>query len=279
MSGGAMDALATWLSLAFLLVAPLEGTAAAAAEDVPGALRRAAAGDPRLEALLRDPTFTRRVESTGRVLDRDLHEFLLSRPDIGAALARLQGLGEYRVRRTGPRTFEGTDGEGAFAVLRVLDEAPGRRVFHARGRAVLRFFPDVSGEALVLLLTRYEEGEGGDLAHGQLTVYARLDNGLIGSLLKLLIPLVGWVLDSKIARAFLSESRAVGLVARDPEAVLARLVAGEPELAPDLAAFRAALEAALARHPAAGVAAAREPAASPWGPRGALPDQTATEHP
>jgi hypothetical protein len=217
--------------------------------EVPRALSEAVRDHPALAALLTDHTFQRSVVSTGRVFDRDLHEFLLNHPDVGAALARLQGLAPYRVRRVGPRVFEGTDGEGAFTVLRILEEAPGQRVFHARGRAVLRFFPDVSGEALVLLTTRYEEADGVDLARGQLTVYARLDNRFLDRTLRLLTPVIGWVLDRKIAKAFLSESRALELVAGDPAPVLARLEEEEPLLGAEVAAFRALLYRALTRRP------------------------------
>jgi len=196
--------------------------------------------------------------STGRVLDRNLHEFLLSHQDIGAALVRVQGLGKYRVRRVGAGVFEGTDGEGASAVLQIIDEAPGHRVFHARGRYVARFAPDISGEALVLLTTRYEDTPNGELAHGHLTVYARLDNRLLGWVLRLLIPFVGSVLDTKIARAFSSESRAAEHLARDPERVLTRLEEDASLSRTDVAAFRSLLRHALARRPEAWAAASRE---------------------
>jgi hypothetical protein len=245
-SGGAVVIGAATL----LFVASFGLPVGAGATELPPALREAVSSDPVLATLLAEHTLQRSVVSSGRVLDRELHEFLLNRPDVGAALARLQGLGPYRVRQVGPRVFEGTDGEGAFSVLRILDEAPGLRVFHARGRAVLRFLPDVSGEALVLLETRYEDADGVDLAHGRLTVYARLDNRFLDRMLRLLIPVIGWVLDRKITKAFLSESRAVELLARDPEKVLARLEDEEPTLGAEVAAFRTLLYRALARRPA-----------------------------
>ncbi len=242
---------ALWLAVA-VMVAPGVISAAGA----PPALREVLTEHPGVASLLTDYTFSRRVVSTGRVLDRNLHEFLLSHPDIGASLAALQGLGAYRVQRVGPRLFRGTDGEGASAVLHILSEAPGQRIFYARGRQMLRFFPDVSGEALVVLTNRYEEADGVDLAHGQLTIYARLDDRLLGGLLRLLLPFIGWTLDQKISKAFLSESRSVELLSSNRDVILARLEASDSLPRRDLALFRALLAQALERR------------SGPWGPAG-----------
>jgi len=241
--------------------------AAAWAGEVPRALLEAVGTQPELGTLLTDYTFRRSVMSTGRVLDRTLHEFLLSHPDIGASLVRVQGLGSYRVRRVAPGVFQGTDGEGASSVLRIVEEAPGRRVFHARGRHVARFAPDISGEALVLLTTWYEDAGDLELAHGHLTVYARLDNRLLGWVLRLLMPFIGSVLDAKIAKAFASESRAVKHSGLDPDTVLARLEEDAALSHADVAEFRSLLRDALARRPGAWAAARREaPDGSPTGP-------------
>jgi len=186
---------------------------------------------------------------TARVLNATLHEFLLSHPDVGAALARVQGLGPYRVRRIGPGVFAGTDGEGVCTLLRILSEAPGRRVLHASARYTTRLFPDISGEALVLVTTRYEEAGNAELAHGQLLVYARLDNRMLGWLLGVLRPFIGGVLDAKIAKAFLNESRAIDQLVRDPDALLARLGMDESLAPADVAAFGSLLRGALARRP------------------------------
>lgn len=242
-------------AIALLLVLVIGASRGTGADEVPQALREAVGGHPDLAALLADYTFRRTVATSGEVLDPHLHEFLLNRPDIGAALARLQGLGAYRVRRTGPAIFEGTDGEGAAAVLRIIEAAPGRRVFHARGGYVRRFFPDVTGEAVVLLTTRYDEVGGGHLAHGRLTVYARLDNHLIGWLLRLLLPFIGKVLDEKIAKAFVSESRAVEQLAENPDAILDRLEESGTLPRADVAAFGDLLRRALARRARAWTAA------------------------
>lgn len=229
------------LGLAVAMVAPGLGKAAEKLPELP----EVAAQDPRVARLLADYTFSRRVVSTGRVLDRRLHEFLLTNPDIGAALARLQGLGTYRVQRLGPGVFEGTDGEGAWMVLEILAEAPGRCIFYARGRQVFRLLPDISGEALVVLTTRYEEADGADLAHGELEIYARLDNRVVGGLLPLLLPFVGWILDQKISKAFLSESRSVELLSHRRDAILAQLEASDALLRSSVARFRALLDDAL----------------------------------
>lgn len=231
--------------LATLVCAPGVGTAG----EAPHALREAVGARPEYASLLTDYTFQRKVDAPARVLDATLHEFLLSHPDVGAALARVQGLGPYRVRRIGPGVFAGTDGEGVSTVLRILNEAPGRRVLHANGRYTTRLFPDISGEALVLVTTRYEEAGNAELAHGQLLVYARLDNRMLGWLLGVLMPFIGGVLDAKIAKAFLNESRAIDQLVRDPDALLARLGMDESLAPADVAAFGSLLRGALARRP------------------------------
>lgn len=243
--GFGLCALIVGLVLVLIVTcAPGVGTAG----EAPHALREAVGARPEYASLLTDYTFQRKVAVTARVLDATLHEFLLSHPDVGAALARVQGLGPYRVRRIGPGVFAGTDGEGVSTVLRILNEAPGRRVLHANGRYTTRLFPDISGEALVLVTTRYEEAGNAELAHGQLLVYARLDNRMLGWLLGVLRPFIGGVLDAKIAKAFLNESRANQLV-RDPDALLARLGMDESLAPADVAAFGALLRGALARRP------------------------------
>lgn len=264
MRAGAGNALAWRLAvvaLATLVCAPGGSTAG----EAPHALREAVEAHPEFAPLLTDYAFERSVATTARVLDPTLHEFLLSHLDVGAALARVQGLGPYRVRRVGPGVFAGTDGEGVSTVIRFLSEAPGRRVLHARGRYTARLFPVISGEALVALTTRYEGTGDAELAHGQLVVYARLDNRALGWLLHVLTPFIGSVLDARIAKAFLSESRAIDRLFRDPDALLARLGTDESVTPTDVAAFGSLLRNALARRPGTWADAERKPRDWPTG--------------
>ena len=99
----------------------------------------------------------------------------------------------------------------------------------------------------MLVTTRYEEAGNAELAHGQLLVYARLDNRMLGWLLGVLRPFIGGVLDAKIAKAFLNESRAIDQLVRDPDALLARLGMDESLAPADVAAFGSLLRGALAR--------------------------------
>ncbi|MFQ5883040.1 MAG: hypothetical protein ACE5I9_11335 [Candidatus Methylomirabilales bacterium] len=66
----------------------------------------------KVEALLQDHTLKRSPRLEHPIISRALHQFLLDRPDVGAAIARILGIAKYTVTRVRQDLFHGSDGEG-----------------------------------------------------------------------------------------------------------------------------------------------------------------------
>ena len=172
-------------------------------------------------------------------------EFLLDHPDFAADVARALRQGKYRLRRVGD-AYEADDGRGARGWLTPVFAAPGRRLFHLAGRYDPPLLPALSGRLVVLLDSEHVEGpDGVTYCAMRISGFLKLDSPFTEALARVAQSFSEAQVDRRVRRFF----RHVAAVSRraydDPEG-LAELVAGRPELPPELAAeFRSLIVAHL----------------------------------
>ncbi|MBI2526772.1 MAG: hypothetical protein HYY95_27560 [Candidatus Rokubacteria bacterium] len=162
-------------------------------------------------------------------------EFLLDHPDFAADVARALRQGKYRLRRVGD-AYEADDGRGARGWLTPVFAAPGRRLFHLSGRYAPPLLPTLSGRLVVLLDSEHVEGpDGVTYCAMRVSGFLKLDSLFTEALARVARSFSEAQVDRRVRRFF----RHVAAVSRraydDPEG-LAELVAGRPELHPELAA-------------------------------------------
>jgi hypothetical protein len=195
-------------------------------------------GREKVEGLLRDHTIMRSPRMEHPILNRPLHQFLLDRPDVGAALARILRIGTYTITPTGTDQFRASDPEGLEGELEILYRDAVSRVYFAHGIAeggILR----VRGKVVVCQESRYgTTAVGQERVATQLTIYAKIENPVLAFLVKILSPFIGGMVDAKITKAQGVVRQVSELMVQDPYETYTR-IAQSNQLAPeDLATVR-----------------------------------------
>lgn len=180
-----------------------------------------------------------------------LYEFLLSRPDITAALARALGAARYRVSRDGESGYRGEDGKGAKGHFVLVERGEGRRVYFAQGTYDKPLLPTIAGR-LVLVMEYRTNGPGDPGIENRIQGFVRIDTPIIGTLAKLARPLVKRAMDKKVQHLFEKVARLLDAASADPPEALRRLAEDGPRAPQDLETLRLLLEAERARRAAAG---------------------------
>lgn len=214
---------------------------AVAAQPVPPV--GASLSAPGVKDVIDHPTLVRPPQPVTAAGGRKQAEFLLSRPPFAAALARRlhPALDRYTLRQEGPGLYHIEDRGALRGDLRLLESGDGRQAYLATGEFrslahLIRF----SGRT-VIILDYHEISEGGQAAiEARPTLYVKIDNVIVGAVVKVLAPLVRRLMDRRLA-TLIDAGRAVAdRIARDP-AGLYRDLEGWPEISPeDREAFRRA---------------------------------------
>jgi hypothetical protein len=178
----------------------------------------------KVEEILIDHTVERSPRLEYRILNPALHQFLLDRPDVGAAISRALGIGNYTMTRTGKDTFHGIDPDGIEGNMKILYRDEGHRVFFAEGTAEGALL-NVRGKVLILQQFAYRTtNHDQEWVKSDLTIYAKLENPFLAFLLKIFSPLVGKMVDPKISKAQGVVRQVNERVLQDPQGTYARIV-------------------------------------------------------
>ena len=224
------------LSLLIVATAPAP---ARAAERFPLPLGALGAGArEKVEALLNDYTLKRSPRLDHPILNPPLHQFLLDRPDVGAALARILRIGTYTVTGTGKDRFRASDPEGLDGEMEILYRDGAHRVYFAEGIAKGGLLT-VRGKALVVHEFEYRIADQGQpWVATQLTVYGKIKNPLLALFLQIFSPLIGGLVDAKISKAQGVVRQVSELMVHDPQGTFARIEASDQLTRDDLTKLR-----------------------------------------
>lgn len=155
----------------------------------------------KVEALLNDHTLNRSLSLEHPILNRQLHQFLLDRPDVGAAISRSLGIGNYTITRVGPDLFHGHDPDGVEGDMEILYRDEEHRVYFAEGIAEGALIT-LRGKTVILQASQYGRADHGqEWVKSQLTIYAKIENPILAFFIKIFEPLVGKLVDPKISKA------------------------------------------------------------------------------
>ena len=186
-------------------------------------------------------TISRALDPVRFVGRREHEEFLLERLPLAAALGRHlhPPLEPYNVTEKGPGQDDIDDRGAIRGHLRLIAQAPRRRVYLAEGEFrslahLIRF-----KGAMVIALRYAEEAEAGEPAlRNEPHLYVRIDNALVHGLLKLLSPLIHGIIDRRVATLAAAAEAVSARITNDP-AELYREMKGWPDVTDaQLAAFR-----------------------------------------
>jgi hypothetical protein len=179
---------------------------------------------PEVGEVLANPTFVRGVNFEV-FADLQVYTYLLDHPDLNAALARALGIAPYEVLRIGPRQYRGKDGNGNAGTVEVFSADGHERAFLERGVSSGWWFGEIGGRVVALVAVAPEE----ESVRGTVTVWARIDQGLVDRLLHLLEPMLGGFLDRKLREQFNIAVRVAEAAAQHPNEFcpLLRTVSGD----------------------------------------------------
>jgi hypothetical protein len=170
-----------------------------------------------------------------------VYEFLLEHMDFAAEVARLLGVGRYRVQRAAGG-FQADDGRGARGLVRPLGGDDTRRVFSLEGGYDPPLLPTISGRLLLVLdavHTRAPDGE--TYAEMSVAGYLRLDSALAEAIAGVARAFTEATVERKVKRFFRHVAKVSRRAYDDPEG-LAEELEGHPHLPREVVAeFRRVL--------------------------------------
>ncbi len=167
---------------------------------------------PEVENILGNPTFVRTLDFTVPA-DMQVYTYLLDHSDLNAALAKSLGIAHYEVVRIGPGHYRGTDGNGNVGTIEVFRDEGHERVFLERGVSSGWWFGDIGGRVVALVDYTLES----ERVRGTVTVWARIDQGVVDHLLRALRPMLGGFLDRKLREQFAIPTRVAEAAAQHPD--------------------------------------------------------------
>jgi hypothetical protein len=147
--------------------------------------------------ILAGPTFARRPRLEA-VANPQVFTYLLDHPDINSALGRALQIAPTRLWRVGPGRYQGDDGEWNSGTLEVLWADGDRRVFLEQGVSRGWWFGDIAGR----LIAAVDISREGDRVRGEVEVWAKIEQGVVDRLLRVVAPMLGGFLDRKLHEQF-----------------------------------------------------------------------------
>jgi hypothetical protein len=234
-------------ALVFLfLLAPVNGLACVVRVDDPEVVFPVEKMDRpalcRVAEVVNDYTTHRNIPPILTPIQKTIYDFLVDHPVLTSVLVRRLELAGYRLTRMGPDRWHGDDGLGAEGLITPLYQDVTRRIYHMKGSHRGRLFPEITGEAIVMLNYHAKTGaDGREYVETRITTYSRLDNPVLAILVKLLQPVLRGVVNEKLSNAFIVVHRLGELMAVDPERVYRQVESAQEADAADVEALRALL--------------------------------------
>ncbi len=141
-------------------------------------------------------TIYRRLPAQSVDCDPDLHVLLVRYPEVVVNIWQLMGVTKVKVNRTGPLTFDASDGAGTVSRAELVYGTREMQIFYAEGSydGPLLQKP-VTGACVLLLRSTYGERDGKPTVSDTLDVFARLDHLGAEIIVKTLYPAVAKAVD------------------------------------------------------------------------------------
>ena len=179
----------------------------------------------RVERLLEDHTLFVDAERNIFRSTMDTYEYLFEELAFAIKLVNVLELERYEVRPEGKDRFGGGDGRHIVGHFETIWKERGKRIFYGWGHYDSALLPKVNGETIFILLYDEIEGEDGTLMDNKLYAYIRVDNVVLGAILKLVNIAFPTAVQRKLTEVFVTGRVVAELVTTEPEGVYAVLLA------------------------------------------------------
>jgi hypothetical protein len=168
----------------------------------------------KLRPILERPSLYRRMPTQEVDCDPDLHVFLIRYPEVIVNIWQLMEVTRVQVKRTGPYTFDASDGSGTVCQVELIYGRPDLHVFYGTGYYEGPLFRTrMEGDCVILLHSAYVQRNGRTQVANSLDVFLRMDRAGADILLKTLHPLMGKTADFN----FVESARFLGQVSKAAE--------------------------------------------------------------
>ena len=170
-------------------------------------------------------------------LPETVYAYLLDRPPMAAALVNRLGIAPFQSQMRGPGRFWGYDGEGASGIVELVYQDRTSRVYYLEGSHNSRFFPLITGKAVVLLrMNQATDSNGVEAMDSTLVSYTRLDNRWLAGIVSFLRPVAGSAVKRKLAKGVDTVDRLSQVMRQQPDRVVSEATKS-PALSSDEVAF------------------------------------------
>jgi hypothetical protein len=202
----------------------------------------------RVAEVVNDYTTYQILPSVQVPISKALYDFLLDHPPLTSEIVTGMEIGNYHVITLQPGLYHGKDNEGGEAVLALLYQDGSQRVYHLKGSQSGYFIP-ITGAGVVMLTYHTKPApDGREVVETKVTVYTRLDNRFLATVVKVLRPLLQRVVNRKLTKGVKTVHRMGDVLSKEPDRVLRQLdqiPGGDPQ---EIQALRALLLPLLKRN-------------------------------
>lgn len=160
------------------------------------------------------PSLFRRLPAQVIDCDPDLYVLLVRYPEVIVNMWQMMGITKVQVKRTGPFTFEASDGAGTASSVELVYGRPDLHVFYADGSyegPLLHHRTD--GHCVLLLRSAFTKRDDRLYVTSNLDVFVRLNDAGTEIVAKTLQPVVGKAVDNN----FIESLKFVGQVSQATE--------------------------------------------------------------
>lgn len=151
----------------------------------------------RVQSLLNEVGYFRRLPTTVFAADPDVYQFFIRYPDVAVSIWRVMGISEMKMWQTGPNEYEGDSGDGSTGTIDVIYRGPEENMLICEGQyqsPILK--KPIKARSLVLLRTSFiKESDGTIYVTHRADMYVAFPSQTVETVAKVLSPVTGSMAD------------------------------------------------------------------------------------
>ncbi len=162
----------------------------------------------RIQAVIANPTIYRRMPRHTMECDPQLYLFLIRNPEVVVNIWDVMGATQIEMQRTGPYTFNATDGAGTKSKVELAYGTNNLHIYFGDGLYEGSMLAQrVPGRAVLVLRSQYEQNnQGQKVITSVMDMFVELDNVTVDVIAKTFHPIIGRFADLN----FLESAKFVG---------------------------------------------------------------------
>lgn len=168
---------------------------AEAVRSIPFSQMNKAAGQ-RIQRVVRNPSFYRRLPVESINVDKDHFRFLVRKPEVIVSIWQLMGVTQMTAERTAPYSVKTNDGAGTISDLELVYGNDDMHIFYGTGSYTGSLIKQkLTGRCVIVLQTREQNSSAGTSLTNQLDIFLKVDNAAAALVTRTIQPLVGTTAD------------------------------------------------------------------------------------